>query len=67
MEWEEYWEYVFPDAITKAPNLKLFEMAKRWKKGNEDAINRNENEQSSSDATDPNRIPLDDSDSDIEM
>ena len=65
MEWEEYWEYVFPDEITKAPNLKLLEMAKRWKKGNEEAINRTET--TLSDITDPHKIPLDDSDSDIEM
>ncbi|KAI6653777.1 Crooked neck-like protein 1 [Oopsacas minuta] len=37
-EWEEYWEYVFPDEGTKAPNLKLLEMAKKWKKGNEEAL-----------------------------
>ncbi|KAI6653773.1 Crooked neck-like protein 1 [Oopsacas minuta] len=35
MEWEEYWEYVFPDEATNASNLKLLEMAKKWKKANE--------------------------------
>lgn len=38
MEWEEFWEYVFPDEVTKAPNQKLLEMAKKWKKGNEEAL-----------------------------
>ena len=69
MEWEEYWDYVFPDEITKAPNLKLLEMAKKWKLGNEEAINRTETETEPTpcDTSDPNKIPLDDSDSDIEM
>lgn len=30
--WEEYWDYVFPDDATSAPNLKLLEMARMWKR-----------------------------------
>ena len=30
--WEEYWDYVFPDDTTSAPNLKLLEMARIWKR-----------------------------------
>lgn len=30
--WEEYYEYVFPDERSGAPNLKILEMAHKWKK-----------------------------------
>jgi len=30
--WEEYYEYVFPDERQGAPNLKILEMAHKWKK-----------------------------------
>ena len=30
--WEEYYEYVFPDERAGAPNLKILEMAHKWKK-----------------------------------
>ena len=30
--WEEYYEYVFPDERKNAPNLKILEMAHKWKK-----------------------------------
>jgi len=30
--WEEYYEYVFPDERGGAPNLKILEMAHKWKK-----------------------------------
>eukprot|EP00002_Diphylleia_rotans_P028058 TRINITY_DN5655_c0_g2_i1.p1 TRINITY_DN5655_c0_g2~~TRINITY_DN5655_c0_g2_i1.p1 ORF type:complete len:671 (+),score=167.59 TRINITY_DN5655_c0_g2_i1:94-2106(+) len=30
--WEEYYDYIFPDDSTGAPNLKLLEMAQMWKK-----------------------------------
>ena len=29
--WEEYWDYIFPDDTTAAPNLKLLQMARMWK------------------------------------
>ena len=83
MEWEEYWDYVFPDDVTLAPNLKLLQMAKKWKQANEAIITKEpeptndatetqapNNMDGNDDVTqtsDPNRIPIDDSDSDIEM
>ena len=83
MEWEEYWDYVFPDGVTMAPNLKLLQMAKKWKKANEaiitketeprddvtDTLETNPSERTDdvTRTSDPNRIPIDDSDSDIEM
>jgi len=30
--WEEYWDYIFPEDEVAKPNLKLLEMAKKWKK-----------------------------------
>lgn len=30
--WEEYWDYIFPDDAASAPNLKLLEMARIWKR-----------------------------------
>jgi len=30
--WEEYYEYMFPDEKSGAPNLKILEMAHKWKK-----------------------------------
>ena len=29
--WEEYFDYIFPDEEKKAPNLKILEMAAKWK------------------------------------
>ena len=29
--WEEHWDYVFPDDGVNAPNIKLLQMAKKWK------------------------------------
>lgn len=29
--WEEFWDYVFPDDTTAAPNLKLLQLARVWK------------------------------------
>lgn len=31
-QWEEYFDYIFPEDEGAKPNLKLLEMAKRWKK-----------------------------------
>lgn len=33
--WEEYWDYVFPEDSTAAPNLKLLQMARMWKRKQE--------------------------------
>ena len=33
--WEEYWDYIFPEEEAAKPNLKLLEMAKMWKKKEE--------------------------------
>ncbi len=30
--WEEYYDYLFPDEQDKASNLKILEMARKWKK-----------------------------------
>lgn len=30
--WEEYWDYIFPEDEVAKPNIKLLEMAKKWKK-----------------------------------
>jgi len=30
--WEEYYDYMFPDEKAAQPNLKILEMAKKWKK-----------------------------------
>ncbi|CAM9591176.1 unnamed protein product, partial [Laminaria digitata] len=32
MGWEEYYDYQFPDDETKPANLKILEMAQKWKK-----------------------------------
>jgi crooked neck len=29
--WEEYYDYIFPDEEDKSGNLKILEMAKKWK------------------------------------
>jgi crooked neck len=29
---EEYYDFIFPDEQTAAPNLKILEMAHKWKK-----------------------------------
>ena len=29
--WEEYFDFIFPDEEKKAPNLKILEMAAKWK------------------------------------
>ena len=29
--WEEYWDYIFPEEEAAKPNMKLLEMAKKWK------------------------------------
>ena len=34
--WEEHWDYVFPDDDVNAPNLKLLQMAKKWKEAKDD-------------------------------
>ena len=34
--WEEYYEYVFPDEKKGAPNLKILQMAHKWKKAKTD-------------------------------
>ena len=34
--WEEYWDYVFPEDVTAAPNLKLLQMARMWKQAKTD-------------------------------
>ena len=31
MGWEEYYDYIFPDDETKQGNLKILEMAHKWK------------------------------------
>jgi hypothetical protein len=30
--WEEYYDYIFPEEESKAPSLKILEMAQQWKK-----------------------------------
>ena len=35
--WEEYWDYIFPEDEVAKPNLKLLEMAKKWKKKEADS------------------------------
>eukprot|EP00310_Coccolithus_braarudii_P026009 CAMPEP_0183337974 /NCGR_PEP_ID=MMETSP0164_2-20130417/5431_1 /TAXON_ID=221442 /ORGANISM="Coccolithus pelagicus ssp braarudi, Strain PLY182g" /LENGTH=743 /DNA_ID=CAMNT_0025507747 /DNA_START=8 /DNA_END=2237 /DNA_ORIENTATION=- len=30
--WEEYYDYIFPEEEAKAPNLKILEMANKWKR-----------------------------------
>ena len=30
--WEEYYDYVFPDDMEQKKNLKILEMAHKWKK-----------------------------------
>lgn len=30
--WEEYWDYIFPEDAANQPDLKLLQMAKLWKK-----------------------------------
>jgi crooked neck len=30
--WEEYYDYIFPDEENKSSNLKILEMARKWKK-----------------------------------
>ena len=30
--WEEYYDYIFPDDEANMPNLKLLQMARLWKK-----------------------------------
>lgn len=30
--WEEYFDYIFPDETAAAPNLKILEVAHKWKK-----------------------------------
>eukprot|EP00358_Blepharisma_japonicum_P004995 CAMPEP_0202944586 /NCGR_PEP_ID=MMETSP1395-20130829/5433_1 /ASSEMBLY_ACC=CAM_ASM_000871 /TAXON_ID=5961 /ORGANISM="Blepharisma japonicum, Strain Stock R1072" /LENGTH=59 /DNA_ID=CAMNT_0049643599 /DNA_START=1780 /DNA_END=1959 /DNA_ORIENTATION=+ len=37
--YEEYLDYIFPDETTEARNLKLIEMAKKWKEAQESANN----------------------------
>ena len=34
--WEEYWDYIFPEEEAAKPNIKLLEMAKKWKQTKED-------------------------------
>jgi len=45
--WEEYWDYIFPEEEAAKPNMKLLEMAKMWKKKQEEP---EEAEQSAPDA-----------------
>jgi len=33
--WEEYWDYIFPEEEAAKPNIKLLEMAKKWKQTKE--------------------------------
>lgn len=30
--WEEYYDYIFPDEEQASANLKILEMARKWKK-----------------------------------
>jgi len=34
--WEEYWDYIFPEEEAAKPNIKLLEMAKKWKQTKEE-------------------------------
>jgi len=34
--WEEYYDYIFPDDEANMPNFKLLQMARLWKKKNEE-------------------------------
>ena len=43
--WEEYWDYVFPDDASAAPNLKLLQMARMWKKNKELGMSESESEE----------------------
>lgn len=36
--WEEYFDYIYPDDEAAAPNLKLLEMAKKWKQQQQQAV-----------------------------
>jgi len=35
--WEEYWDYIFPDVEANSSNMKLLQMAKMWKKGQDES------------------------------
>ena len=35
--WEEYWDYIFPDIDGDSANIKLLQMAKMWKKQQDDS------------------------------
>jgi crooked neck len=40
--WEEYYDYIFPDDEEEKPNLKLLEMAHRWKQQMAEASSKND-------------------------
>ncbi len=40
--WEEYWDYIFPEDATTAPNLKLLQMARMWKQGKDESDSEND-------------------------
>jgi len=46
--WEEFWDYVFPDDDSNAPNIKLLQMAKKWK----ETMNSDESESEESESED---------------
>ena len=47
--WEEHWDYVFPDNDVNAPNLKLLQMAKKWKEAMDDKDDSDTEDESDSD------------------
>lgn len=40
--WEEYWDYIFPDVEANSSNMKLLQMAKMWKKGQDESSEESE-------------------------
>ena len=49
--WEEHWDYVFPDDDVNAPNLKLLQMAKKWKEAMDDKDDSDTEDESDSDGS----------------
>lgn len=43
--WEEYWDYVFPEDASAAPNLKLLQMARMWKQNKDIGVESDSDEE----------------------
>ena len=50
--WEEYWDYVFPDDVASAPNIKLLQLARMWKQKQATGEEEDEEEEESSESDD---------------